>query len=104
MSETIDYWGNITGFKKEEKQEILDWCAEFQDSETDSYPDEINFSVGSGWRGGGMSCQEIIESHFDELVKKKPHLKIEVYCKYVEHAPCEKITITKDGTGTEMID
>jgi hypothetical protein len=104
MSETIDYWGKITGFRKDEKNEIENVCRDFQDADMDNLTDtEIQFRVDGGWRGGG-TCEDLVKEHFKNLATKKPHIKIEVYCTYVEHSPVEVITLENDKISSYMND
>lgn len=104
MSETINYWGRVTGFNKDEKEEIENVCCNFQEAMLDIVSDEeIVFQVENGWRGGGCSCEQLVKEHFKDFVAKKPHLKIEIHCTYVEHSPCEKITIENEKISSVMV-
>ena len=97
MSEVIDYWGKITGFRKDEIEEIQNVCSDFQNAEITRIDEKsIEFQVAGGWRGAGQSCEELIKEGFSNLAIKKPHLKIEVYCTYVEHSPVEVFTLEND--------
>lgn len=98
MGENIDYWGKITGFRKDEKQEIQNVCSEFQEAEITRVTDEeIEFKVDGG-RVFGMTCEETIKEHFGSLAIKKSHIKIEIYCTYVDCSPVEVITIENNKT------
>jgi len=102
MSETIDYWGIVRNYKPEEKIEIIELIEEFQDATIEYDVGDIEFSVASGWRGGGYSCEELIGGHFGEYMKKHPHIELEVIATYIEHAPSQTINIK--GEKIECID
>lgn len=100
MSEVIDYYGYIRNFKAEEKEELKELVLTFQrDIEIfDLDPKTLEFSVDGGWRGGGLSCEEIVAEHFGEYCEKHPYIEIEIIATYIEHAPSQTIMVSGDKT------
>jgi len=93
MSEMIDYYGIVRKFKEKDVKELRELISQFQDADVTICEMEITFSVPNGWRGGGLSCEEIVKEHFGEFCEKHPHIELEVIANYVEHSPSETITI-----------
>lgn len=93
MSEMIYYSGHMAGVKRHEWNEVIDHVFKFQNAQLDTQDEKkgyISFHVDDGWRGGGLSCEEIINEHFKEFCEKHPHIDLRVTAQYVEHAPMEE--------------
>lgn len=99
MSEVIDYWGYVRKFKPNDKDELIDLITDFQHANIQyDESDVIEFSVDGGWRGGGHTCEALIQAHFGEFLKNYPHIELEVIATYVEHAPSTTIIIKGEKT------
>lgn len=98
MSETIEYSGNFKGYKPEEKDELWKLISNFQQQvdEITENEKEIWFTIYDGWRGAGLSCQEIVKNYFEEYAKSHPHIEMVVWAKYVESPPCERFELKGD--------
>lgn len=98
MGETVEYSGHATGFKSvAEKEEFHALAEEFQDAEADSMNDGVYFYVQSGWRGGAMSCEEIVARHFSDWLEDHPNVTLQTDVRYVEHAPYDSFQLGAGG-------
>lgn len=95
MSETIYYYGEVRGYAPEDSEEMTALIIDFNDAEVDEADDNklMTFSAPNGWRGGGMSCEEIIISHFGEFLRKHPKVRMKVYFTYIDQAPTDSIDL-----------
>lgn len=93
MSEVIYYCGDMEGVEPEEWEETLHLIFCFQNAQL-TFEDKknkcISFEVKEGWRGAGLSCEEILQEHFKEFCIKHPHIDLKINAIYVEHAPVEE--------------
>jgi len=97
MSELVSYFIQAKGFKDDkEKEEFKELARKFE-NEVEIYEWQtdkiVEVEVAHGWRGGGMSCEEIVREHFREWLKKHKHVKLYVEITYLEHAPTESFEI-----------
>ena len=90
MSEMIYYLIRAKGFKsEEEKEKFIELGKSFYDSEVYKDENEVLLSAENGWRGGGLSCKEIIANHFSSWLKSHPYIEFEAIARYIEECPEE---------------
>lgn len=91
MSEMVGYYIEVKGFKNEqEKEDFVKLAKNFQNAEVEEYENTIIVDVPQGWRGGGLSCKEILQEHFGEWLNNHPHIKFNATVRYLEHCPTEE--------------
>ena len=92
MSEMVGYYIMANGFKdKKEKEEYIELAKDFQGAEVrEDNNNNVIAEVLNGWRGGGLSCKEILQEHFGEWLREHPHILFHAEVSYLEHCPIEK--------------
>lgn len=104
MGERIDYCGEIYELANQEEAQEVETIILNSDllSKADTHIEDDHkkngkkflwFDLIGGWRGGGMSCKELLREVFGLWPKDHPHVKLELWATYVENAPSENITI-----------
>jgi len=101
MGETIDYEGDFANVPVELIDEVTKLIENFADdadigiSEPEDDMVYITFSLPNGWRGGGASCEEILNRDFKSWMDAHPDIELNVYCYYVELPPYDVVTYNK---------
>ena len=105
MSERIEYWITATGIKGETQQLEFDTLsAEFgeYEDETCDKKEEIILCFKDSWRGGGLSCEEVIGRHYGDWLDQNPEVKLEVTAYYLEHIPSDTFNLGGKQNGKEI--
>lgn len=111
MGESVEYYLTASGLDAKQRKEWVKLAREFagKDAETDEVvkdglpTGEVSLFVGSGRRGGGASCAQIIEGTFGAFAKKHK-ITIRGYVRYLEQCPRADVWIEEDGKAHELFD
>lgn len=96
MGETVEYDVCASGFKSEaERRSFKSVCEQFQTGDFEEEPDGCIRYVTDGWRGGGMTCEELLRQAFSDWLSEHPHISVTFYCQYPDAAtpPIEMIVV-----------
>ena len=87
MSEAVDYSVVAEGFKDgREAQEFVRLC-EAHWNDCDAVVEKglkVEVFQDNGWRGGGLSCEDILRGAFGEWLKEHGHVRATFRCRYPE--------------------
>jgi len=101
MGEMIDYEGDFAGVPVGLVDEICELILNFgDDADIDvGKPEDgmcwVRFSLPNGWRGGGASCEDILDADFKSWMTAHPDIELNVYCYYVENPPYDVVRYNK---------